>query len=383
MRILMVNDRRMGGGAEVYVEEVGAELTNKGHEVIFFFIEECLPPAPGTLSYYLAHNFFSRKVHSQLKETIDRLKPDVIHLHNNYLYPNSVLAACRGRRVVQKCCDWGLICPTAWGVRKDDLTVCDCHKGLKCGIHCLPAFRNLASFIIPDIIRDRMIRENVNRRICPSKTLTETMSARGYRNCTHLPNFKAIKRIDEPTYPEKFLYVGRLEDEKGVGPLIEAFQDVASTAPSAKLTLAGGGNRKKYEDKAASLGLKGKVEFLGQISHPDTLNLYHDARALIIPSIWMENSPHVAYEAMAAALPIIAFDAGGLPELIRDGFNGFLVRRADTKALAERMTQLLNDKELAARLGKNGRSLIENEYGPEEHVKKLIAIYADIAEDQP
>ncbi len=99
---------------------------------------------------------------------------------------------------------------------------------------------------------------------------------------------------------------------------------------------------------------------------------------LVVPSRWYENAPYVVLEAMAAGVPVIASNIGGLPELVRDGETGVLVPPRDAHALANSIEMLYSDPSRARALGAHAQEIVRSEYGPKRYYQHLIGIYKDL-----
>jgi glycosyltransferase involved in cell wall biosynthesis len=159
-----------------------------------------------------------------------------------------------------------------------------------------------------------------------------------------------------PVYGESIVSVGGLDDRKGMDTVIRAFAQVAS--PAARLVLVGGGPLKgALEQLARNLGVSKRVEFTGALATADVIARLNAARAFVIGSR-MDTSPNVVSEAHAIGLPVIGTAVGGIPEMIDEGKDGFLVARDDVAAMAERMTLLMQDRVLAQALGEAGREKV-------------------------
>jgi MoaA/NifB/PqqE/SkfB family radical SAM enzyme len=106
--------------------------------------------------------------------------------------------------------------------------------------------------------------------------------------------------------------------------------------------------------------------------------------AIVVPSIWMENSPLVIHEALQARVPVVTADAGGMRELVRDGENGVLFAHRDPAALRDAMQRLVDEPGLAARLG--ARGYLQSESGDvtdvREHVREMEALYARVIREK-
>ena len=141
-------------------------------------------------------------------------------------------------------------------------------------------------------------------------------------------------------------FAGRLGPQKAVGVLLSALADVHDVA----LVIAGDGpDRAALERRVRELGLEGRVRFLGGVPREQVLRLFRAADASVLSSAW-ENFPHTVVEALAVGCPVIATAVGGVPEVVRDGVNGLLVRPGDPEALREAIERFFADDELRRRL---------------------------------
>jgi glycosyltransferase involved in cell wall biosynthesis len=137
------------------------------------------------------------------------------------------------------------------------------------------------------------------------------------------------------------IYVGRLVTEKGLWPLLEAFERQHSAA---KLKIVGEGPlRSELEARVRERGLQGRVELAGFIPHERLRAELIGAAAAVVPSIWQEPLGLVVLEALACGLPVIASAVGGIPEMVRDGENGLLVPPGDASLLAAAIDRVVGD----------------------------------------
>ena len=98
-----------------------------------------------------------------------------------------------------------------------------------------------------------------------------------------------------------------------------------------------------------------RVEWMGEYRNPEIVpEVFNRCDAIVVPSIWAENSPLVIHEALQARIPVITADYGGMAEYIHHKQNGLLFRHRDPVSLGERMQRLADDPRLARRLGERG-----------------------------
>ena len=147
--------------------------------------------------------------------------------------------------------------------------------------------------------------------------------------------------------------VGRLAPEKGVDTLIRSLPEVFRAHPEVRVVIVGDGpERSALEALAQSLGLAGRVHFLGE--QPDAAALMTAMQVVAAPSR-TENFSLTIAEAMAAARPLVACNVGGIPEMVEDGVTGFLIPPDNPNALARRLADVLADPPRAGAMGAAGQ----------------------------
>lgn len=153
---------------------------------------------------------------------------------------------------------------------------------------------------------------------------------------------------------------GRLSREKGMEQFVAAATYVLARTPDAGFIIFGEGpERKNLERLIFQQGLQGKLVLAGFREDVGKLLACLDVSVL---SSWTEGLPVVVLEALAAGVPVVATAVGGTPEVIDDGVNGFLVPPGDPAALAQRISELLNDDNLRRAMGERGRRRVRKEF---------------------
>ena len=192
---------------------------------------------------------------------------------------------------------------------------------------------------------------------------------------------------DAPT----ILFAGKLRESKGVHILLRAMTRVWEIAPGAALVLVGGteyGRNRTMRETPFMAQLRrdlarapGKVVLTGFIPPADMPRAYLLGDVFVGPSQIEEGLGLVFLEAAAAGLPIIATARGGIPEVVRDGFNGLLLRQKDDDAeLAEKIIGLLGDAPLRQRLGQQGREMVQANFTWEKIARDLEEFYDEVRE---
>jgi len=179
------------------------------------------------------------------------------------------------------------------------------------------------------------------------------------------------------------LAVGRLVEKKGPDRLLRAFSLVHRQRPEARLRIIGDGPlAEACHALVRELSIAGAVTLLGAQPHRRVLEELTAARVFVQHSITAvsgdtEGTPVAIMEASAAGLPVVATYHAGIPEVVTDGATGFLVAENDVEATAQAILALLEDSELAARLGAQGRERALADFSVAESIRRLSLVLAD------
>jgi glycosyltransferase involved in cell wall biosynthesis len=181
--------------------------------------------------------------------------------------------------------------------------------------------------------------------------------------------------------PGRVLFLGRLEEAKGVFELLGAGARLAATHPALRLVFGGEGDAGALRERAAALGIEDRIECLGWLGPQQRDLQLARASVFCLPS-HAEGLPMAMLEAMAAGRAVVASSVGGIPETIVDGDNGLLVPPRDEEALANALAQVLDDGVLRARLAQRARATIAQHYSTEVVCGQLSALYRELAGTQ-
>jgi glycosyltransferase involved in cell wall biosynthesis len=171
-------------------------------------------------------------------------------------------------------------------------------------------------------------------------------------------------------------WIGRMTAVKRTDDVLVAFKRLRDDGVDAVLCMVGDGpDRVQLEQRARDLGLARDTVFLGY--QEDVAPFYAAFDALVLPS-GNEGTPVSVIEALAAELPVVATRVGGVPDVVQDGEDGFLVEAGATDDLADRLARLARDPELRARMGKHGRERVLPRYAVERLVEDVDELYRSL-----
>lgn len=175
--------------------------------------------------------------------------------------------------------------------------------------------------------------------------------------------------------------VKKMEDHYGIKYLIDAFRLTADSNPKLqlKLLLVGGGRDfERYQNYIQAQGLNEKVVMTGLVPYSEVVKYQNMIDISVIPSL-SESFGVSVLEASACEKPVIVSDTGGLPEVVKDGITGFIVPPKDVNAISEKLNELIHNRELRIKLGKNGRKFVEENYRWEYCVQLMKNEYLSLA----
>lgn len=191
--------------------------------------------------------------------------------------------------------------------------------------------------------------------------------------CVDLDVYKTSKHSCRST-EELILFVGGNMQRKGLQNLIKAAPLVVKRRPRVKFYIVGRDkNRPKMLQLCRELGVDAHFTFLGWLPNEQVRNLYLEASVFVMPSL-SEAFGVALLEAMASGVPVVATRVGGIPELVEHGVNGLLVEPNDPDALAEALLAVLENADMAAHLGRQGR-ITAQRFGIEQMLKCTYKVY--------
>lgn len=391
MKILLVNDAATPlGGAEHMTLSLREVYRQRGHDARIFASTSgehagpcqadrtCRSFAGPMQGLARVYNPWSA---AELKRTVAEFDPDVVHVRMflTQLSP-SIMPVLRGRPHLYHATDYMMVCPTGHKMLPDG-RVCDTPAGSICKEEgCVSA-----GMYWPLRLQARLLRKGLKHAgaiVANSNNTRQLLERDGIGPAQVIWNGCDDSGSRAPLDgPPLAVCVSRLEQEKGVHVLIDAFAKAARQVPEAKLFIAGDGSmRGDLERQVAELELSDRVTFLGRVKREQQDELFAKAWVQVAPSLWREPFGIVAVEAAFRATAAIV-TGGGLAEIVEDGRTGFVVPMGDAQAMADRLTSVLSDRAMAEALGQQGRERALKHFTLDHMADQFLALYQQIISD--
>jgi glycosyltransferase involved in cell wall biosynthesis len=400
------------GGVEIYTKRLADTLLSLGEKPEILCVERIDSEQPGvrivrdTAYGYAVHRLHASLVgrHNSLaasysnpdvqhavEQLLETVTPDVLHLHSGYLLGGEVMAAAHRRSIptVVTLHDFWFICPRITLVHPSGAICTGPDSAAKCA-WCLATERR--RYRLPDTLSGgrlgrRMIKllehrslaslagrsddiRSVSARhealfrglaradviLSPSRFLRDQMVRAGFPGERILVSrygieTRPVNRRDRgPAEPLRVGYLGQIAPHKGVHLLIEAVQQLPS-APLAVRVYGDPAPHPRYAQRLTRFArADARIALLGPYRHSAVNEILAELDAVVVPSMWYENSPFVVQEAQAARVPVIASDLGGMRELVTDQQNGLLFEAGNARDLARQLQRVLDEPSLLERL---------------------------------
>ena len=384
--VLLVHNRyTIPGGEDTVYEAERALLESHGHRVLTY--ERSNAEVRGAARLLLPFTtLWSLRTYREVRALLRRERPDILHVHNTLLVVSpSVFWAARteGVPVVHTLHNFRLLCPNGIFLREG--RVCEdcpahglqnavshrCYRGslaqslvvaAMLRLHrLLGSWKRVWLIAITPFDRDKFLQYNEKLSLFdPARLLLKPHPVAGSA---------------EPPLPwsqrQGFLFAGRLEELKGIRPLLAAWEN----CPGEKLLVAGDGPLEGWcREYAASRRLN--VEFLGRLTRAELAERQRRAKATIVPSLCYESFGLAAAESLVNGTPVLGSSLGNTGAMIEEGQNGLRFAPGDPEAIAAAVARLEDigpGLDFAAiRAGAAAR------FGPEENYRALLSIYRDI-----
>jgi glycosyltransferase involved in cell wall biosynthesis/MoaA/NifB/PqqE/SkfB family radical SAM enzyme len=419
---------RFNAGSEVYTQSLAHALAAR-HEVrVFTRGEDPFVPDGNMTSEVDADEprvrlqvvnlpnsrdrYRREEVDARFKEVLDEFRPHVVHVgHLNHLSTSLIeVARAQAIPIVFTLHDYWLMCPRGQFLQMNAAgevwSACSGQEDRKCAERCYTRYFSGApaeraedvdywqGWVARRMAHVREVAAGVDLFIAPSQHLL-----RRFRDEFGIPAAR-LTYLDYGFHHERlagrsraeeagftFGYIGTHIPAKGIHQLLEAFAKVPGKPRLRIWGRVRGATSDSLQALARALpgGAGERVEWLPEYRNADIVgDVFNRVDAIVVPSIWEENSPLVIHEAQQARVPVITADAGGMAEYVDDGVNGLLFRHRDVSSLAQAMTRMSADPGRARALGQRGYLFSESGDVPdmEEHTRIIEGLYARVIREK-
>lgn len=327
---------------------------------------------------------FSLKTYKEVKKLIDENDIDIVHVHNTLpLISPSIYYAARVKKVpvVQTIHNFRLLCPGATFTRSGEICEDCVSKGLEQSLK-YKCYRNSLSqtFIMYTMLKLHRIIGTYNK--INYITLTEfnkqklSTLVKDESKIHVKPNFVEKREDIERTLEDYFVYIGRLDDIKGIKFLVEAWKNIDKDI---NLYIIGTGPEEEKLKHIISENRLNNVKLLGFIEREDAFKVIEKSRAIIVPSQWNEPFGMVIIEAFSKSVPVIASNIGSIPYIVTNNLDGILIKHNDNFELKKAVNTIFYNNELNEVLGNNAYKTYKDKYTDYENYNTLKKIYNDIS----
>lgn len=314
------------------------------------------------LDRHLGNITFYSRTRKELCKRVEAIKPDLVHTHMFGYYTMAAFNSGHKKIIVSthgiSNINWGMDYKIKEKVRLylQDLTY----------IRCLCLSENV---IINSPYAKRSLGNFDNKRIYELNN----------------PISDLFFNLDNNTEEEqRILFAGHICEAKGVNTLLYALNILKDNFRGIKLMLAGQFLDRNFYTEVQRFVKKNSLEkfvnFLGQLGESDLGEEYKKASIFVFPSL-QDVAPLALLQAMAAGKAIVTTRVGGIPYIINNGHDGFLIEKKDFEALSERISLLIRDRDLRIKFGSNARKKVSEDYRIEKVVEELHRIYTEVGQN--
>ena len=395
MKILFVHERFGAlAGAEANAQITATELGLRGH-CLGILHGPTTEKNEATWNTTFPHRF---PLHCNYNATVAHeavrdFQPDVIYVHKMADLEVIETLVESGVPVVRMVHDHDIYCMRSYKYDYFSREICTRGVGPHCVFSCLASVARNRDGGFPlkwvsysDKKREVALNRRFNRMVVVTTYMRDELLNNGFdpeRIEIHAP----VPRMGDPDLRSSFsdrnliMYAGQIIRGKGVDVLLES---LALLDVKFECVILGDGNHREYcEALSKKLGLADRVTFKGFVPQEELKTYYRECSVVALSSLWPEPIATIGLEVMRYALPVVAFDAGGIKDWLRDGHNGFLVPWMDRQKYAAQLKRLLVNKPLARQLGEKGLQLVSERYDFNGYIRDLETMFGSvIAEHQ-
>lgn len=397
MKILFVHERFGSlAGAEANAWITATELKSRGHTVGVIHGE---PTGKGEANWqqtfqsrYALERLNARSNPQAVTKALADFQPDVVYVHKMADLRVIETLVRSGIPLVRMVHDHDIYCMRSYKYNYRTREICTRAAGPYCILPC-GAFiaRNTQPGGLPikyvsyfDKKKEIRLNHRFKRMVVVTRYMRDELLRNGF-SPEKIEIHSPVPRMGDPSLRSSFsdrnliIFAGQIIRGKGVDILLEAL--ALLKVPFECVILGDGSHKAHCEKLAVQLGLSGRVCFMGFIPQEEMKKFYRECTAVAISSVWPEPFATIGVEALRYGIPVVAFDAGGIKDWLIDGMNGFLVPWMDRRKFADRLEQLLLDKNLARDMGERGLKFVSERYNFSQYISELEEMFERVVQE--
>ena len=387
MKILLLHDYGTAtGGAELQMLSLRQGLIERGHQVRLF--ASCAMPVDGypqladdtcfgtNSTLQVLTQTANVSAYWQLRQVLQKFRPDVVHIRL-FLWQLSplILPLLRDIPCIYQTAVYKAICPAGTNLLPDGSS-CRFSPGRVClSSGCLTPKTWLVLMVQWQLWQ--RWRSAIDRVVALSHGMKIELEQAGLKSVEVIHNGVPV-RSQRPSLrdPPTVAYAGRLVLEKGIHVLMRAFAIATQKIPHARLLIAGQGTSEtELRTLATQLGIADNITWLGHLPRSDMERQFDHAWVQVVPSLWSEPFGNVTTEAMVRGTAVIVSAMRAQPEIIQPDVTGFLVPPGDSQTMANHLTNLLLNRNLAETMGQAGRTRALTYFSEDTRTERFLALY--------
>jgi len=348
---------------------------------------------PSILNYVARNEIFYWNSYKAISKFLSKNPDtDVVHAVNMDSIPGSVVSANKFKipSLITINSQW-LTCPHGYMLKLHDVSVCDgkCNilKVIKCYYYSQNKFEKIFGPLYAPLqmYERRKITKKVSAVVCISENIKKyvenlftTQEIVVIPNIVSIPGF-TNKFSNEDLYSD-LLFVGVLGKFKGCEYVIKSMPYILKDNPNTILRIIGKGpEHKNFVELSKKLKVDKNIIFEGFVPHEKLSDYYRFTNIVVFPSVVPETFGRIAAEAMAAGKPVVSTKVGGIPEIVRHMETGILVDPKNSKQIADAVKYLLNNPDIAKKMGIKGKEIVEKKYSSKTIANTYIEVYKQIS----
>ena len=397
MKILIMNDFLLEGGAEVYVINLVKLLEENGHDVKLISFDNEFEEKVNKIELN-KNNLFNIKISNKLnkiiffwstykkiRKKINEICPDKIIVNNFFSAPFAQYKALKEYDSYQVVHDYHFICPKSTCI-EDNLNICSGYKNKKCLKNCNYHSSKLILLLkkIPPYRLEKIRKKYIKQFISPSECLTKYLLSYKYDAiCANNPiDTHTLKKGEflpkKLEKKRKLIYVGMINEKKGIFKFLDSYLEFIEKNENIDLNIIGKCTDIEDEKRLEKYLNNKNIKYLGMKTNKEVIELLEESQFMVVPSLWMENYPTTVLEGMLSGNLVLGSNRGGISDMLANN-RGILFDITNTNSILKVLNKIsiIEDKEYST-IVTNAFNYTKNNNSYKNYYKKIMGVINDV-----